>query len=584
MLQKVKSPQIQLALIAILSRILILSLGKSSSLFFQRFDKSSSLASNSYFKFLESWDTVHFLGIAKSGYNREHWLPFFPLLSLIARVLTNSINNLLSSANSNDLTFNSLISGFLINGLISFIIKTGLIPVLNLIIKSFVNPILKTGLDSIVNPLYKTSISSIANPLLLTLNEVVTPLSKSLNNPLLDKIVCLIPNELPLELPVNIVNAILAHVFNAIENRFSDFSHASISFLIAKFIPKISFLTVSILFNNLIFILSSLLLHKISLLFFNNKISYVSALYFICNPASIIYSSMYSESLFTFLFLLGLWYSIHKNFFKASLLFSLSSLCRSNAIMFVLFVKSLYIPICLIPISIFQIFSLGCIWNYNCTTKLLIPYSYVQNKYWQQGFLKFFTLGNIPNVAIGLPVILLSIYFIFNFKTLYESIYLNGNQSHGSADRRVELVNNLESGAGGTRGLCANKTCTRSDHSAHCTSRNHSRSQKYRLVDFKKLFALYNLKCLLLDPFGCDSNNVFQKLISILAFQIILTIFFIHWNIVMRFIAFNPIIYWMAAHLSVKHVNSKFLIPTVTFFMVYGILYTVMFSCFYPPA
>jgi Gpi18-like mannosyltransferase len=44
--------------------------------------------------------------------------------------------------------------------------------------------------------------------------------------------------------------------------------------------------------------------------------------------------------------------------------------------------------------------------------KIVIPYSFVQKKYWNQGFLNFFNIPNIPNVLIGLPFILFTFYIL----------------------------------------------------------------------------------------------------------------------------------------------------------------------------
>lgn len=304
------------------------------------------------------------------------------------------------------------------------------------------------------------------------------------------------------------------------------------------------------LINSVLLVLSSLVLYKISLLFFSKKVSFISALYFIFNPASIIYSSMYSESLFTFLFLLALWYTIHKKYFISGLLLGLSALCRSNGSVFILFMETTYFPLLLIPLCYFQLYCLGLIWKSACTTRLFFPYSYIQKKYWNQGFLKFLNTCNTPNILIGAPVILLCLFFAF--KSF--SIFFGKNKKISN-----QVPNEVKSGM-----------------------KMMSEIQGKRL--FMRIFSFSFWKNFISDPFFCKHDLILEKLIFILILQTFLLIFCIHWNIAMRFITFNPIFYWIAAHLTLIYSNHKYFKSIFTFFMVYGILYVITFSCFYPPA
>ena len=306
--------------------------------------------------------------------------------------------------------------------------------------------------------------------------------------------------------------------------------------------------TTAVLLNNILFIFSSLILYKLSLQFFNKKIAFLSTLYFIINPASIVFSSMYSESLFTFLFFLSIWFTIQKKYIFSSILLSLTALCRSNGVIFIIFLKTIQFPIILLPISLFQLYSLGLIWKSSCSVRLFVPYSYIQKKYWQQGFLSFFTINNIPNILIGLPVILLSIFFVFSFYSSLIKNFINKQKTADKTSKRswLKILMNIEA-----------------------VEKNNM-----------KLFWI----SLISDPFMCENGHISEKLILLLIFQILITIFFIHWNIFMRFISFNPIIYWIAAHLTMIHFGSKIFNAIFTFFLIYGILYVVTFSCFYPPA
>lgn len=381
--------------LSIISRIFTLALGKIVSLYFQRFDKSSDLLPiDSPFKYLQSWDSIHYEGIAADGYTHEHSLPFFPLLPLIVRTLN-----------------------------------------------------------------------------------------------------------------------------------FRDV------------------LTTGVIFNNIIFVFSSLILFKISTHFFDHRFSILSTVIFIFNPASIVFSAFYTEGLFTLLFLIGLYYTINKKQFKAAVIFSLSTLCRSNGTVFIIFTGILYAPLVLLPVALVQAYSLLLIWRRNLSFKILIPYSLVQKKYWGQGFLKFFTTYHIPNLLIGLPSIacLSFITFVF-FKS---KINENKPNSIENLLLRTRLyVKNVRS------------------------SINQKRAYFYDLE----------------GGFSNETGDIFMKLAAILGFQLFTLIFYIHWNITLRFVSYNPFIYWSAAYFTQKYHQRKLFVFISSFYVIYGILYIIMFSCFYPPA
>lgn len=172
--------------------------------------------------------------------------------------------------------------------------------------------------------------------------------------------------------------------------------------------------------NNFLFVMSSYLLYKITNRKYGPDIAKYTVLFFLFNPSSIIYSSLYSESLYTFLFLLGYKFLESNNKKTAALVISLTTITRSNGILnsillfnqksltaSILFMTSSTLPFLILQSHQYKLLNLD---------SYTFPYGYIQKKYWEHGFLKFYTYKkNIPNIIIGLPFILFTLYCLISF-------------------------------------------------------------------------------------------------------------------------------------------------------------------------
>lgn len=399
-----KSPYTKLALLGLLSRSFTLLLGYVSQRIFGRFDPSTSFEkTDSIFKFLLSWDAIHFLHIADHGYTHEHSLPFFPLLPYLVRSL---------------------------------------------------------------------------------------PFGNNL----------------------------------------------------AK----------AVFFNNICFIISSFIFYKISIQRYAPHTSMLASIFFLLNPASIIYSSFYSESLFSLLFFMAYFYLLKGRTARAVSFLALCSLCRSNAILFLLFVGSLWFVPIILPFALFQLYSLLLICRNDCHFRFFVPYSYIQKRYWNQGFLKFYTLNNIPNILYGIGFVLYPLYVIYEFTI--SRIYLVFKKKLEMNEKdfdRLSIINKL------------------------------SIAYKYM---FNDCFMNHKFVQLISDPFFSNKTDLITKLVIILGIQTVMLILFIHMNGAARFISYNPFLYWSFAVMSQRMFHSLLFRIFAGFFIAYSILYTVFFSCFYPPA
>jgi GPI mannosyltransferase 2 len=294
-----------------------------------------------------------------------------------------------------------------------------------------------------------------------------------------------------------------------------------ISRCLQSVLPLDSF-TIGVLFTNLTTLLCSLVLYKITLLKHSQKTARLTAILFSFNPASIVYTSMYSESLFMLLFLLGLFHAEVERKIRATVYFSLCCLCRSNGILFIVWLVALFrrnfvfaAPLFLLPFAAFQYYGLLQMNRVYERIGVFIPYSYIQRKYWDQGLFKFITLKNSPNILVGLPFLLLSCYImLYNMKVLFSPM----------------------------------KPQTRS------------------LEFFRERMLTSDFVCVVL-----------------LLLQTVITVLIIHWNMYFRFISYNPIIYWSLAVLYQRSEDSLFRDFLFKFYFGFGIVYAFLFGCFYPP-
>ncbi|EPR78472.1 GPI mannosyltransferase, partial [Spraguea lophii 42_110] len=163
---------------------------------------------------------------------------------------------------------------------------------------------------------------------------------------------------------------------------------------------NISTLLSGFIISNLCFIINSLLLYHITHKIHPN-LAYSTFLFFIFSPASILSSSLYTESIFMSLFLLGLPNTISfKNIIDYNFIFHIFVIfTRSNGLLFCIFYlkKPIKFMILILSFIIHNTF----LYLY---TGIPFTYTYIQKTYWEQGFLKFYTYAkNIPNTLVGLP-------------------------------------------------------------------------------------------------------------------------------------------------------------------------------------
>lgn len=212
------------------------------------------------------------------------------------------------------------------------------------------------------------------------------------------------------------------------------------------------------------------------------KLAYLSALFFCINPASVFFTVPYTESCFAFFTFSGMLFSLHNKTLITNLALGLSSLARSNGVVNFGFIahKALknivhlnctnekkgstfylmnmeYIKLCLSTVIFFMPFLLFQIYTYSkfcvekleiteflrsygdtkqfimphsdsspwCNGSIPLSYSYVQNHYWNVGFLQYYELKQIPNFVLALPILYLVFSSIYVFAVQNKSLMIS---------------------------------------------------------------------------------------------------------------------------------------------------------------
>ena len=226
-------------------------------------------------------------------------------------------------------------------------------------------------------------------------------------------------------------------------------------------VPTVVGIQLTALFMNcVLFITSCYCLFELTLTVSSDKKLAVFAVFgLLINPANVFMLSSYSESLFLCLQMYLLCNLENNKYFIASILVSLSILVRSNGILNIVFLTyfylkksvkkqirphrnglvditkillpkvfdsffllklAMYISICLFPYVAWQyhIYSVYCKSDFInkdhwCGATLPLSYAYVQKKYWNVGFLRYYEFKQMPNFLLALPIVSLCLYAMY---------------------------------------------------------------------------------------------------------------------------------------------------------------------------
>lgn len=231
--------------------------------------------------------------------------------------------------------------------------------------------------------------------------------------------------------------------------------------------PESLYLGIGVLLSNMAFVLAARQLYRLTLALFNTygtvtpvaapnhrqrrqhvQFAYLTATLFCFNPGAMFTASMYTESLFAYLSWSGMTAWVESRKWTAALWFGLASLCRGNGVLYagffaydglmevarpllihgrdrgavpgrwwnvgrVMLVSIVGIMVSLSGFIAFQYYGYSefCTRQTRpwCSRTIPLLYSFVQEHYWNNGFLKYYEIKQIPNFILAVPMVLLSV-------------------------------------------------------------------------------------------------------------------------------------------------------------------------------
>ncbi|KAF9091508.1 hypothetical protein BGX23_005086 [Mortierella sp. AD031] len=307
---------------------------------------------------------------------------------------------------------------------------------------------------------------------------------------------------------------------------------------------------------NASFVAATIQLYRLSNeLFGREQFAFLSAMLYVLTPSGIFMSAIYTESTFSMLSFTGMLFAARKQYLLAAIAWSISCTARSNGILyagfiiydlvvrmdlskprshkvFVLVKAGFLCAITWIGFLAVQLYgySLYCTDTTSnvdarpwCNANTPLIYTFVQDFYWNVGFLRYYEVKQIPNFLMAAPMIILSASGIFYYVKfdLHRALTLGRSSTPELSDRPI-------------------------------------------------------------PPYMSLATFPYIVLWAVLLLSNITTM---HIQIITRAFSCLPPVYWFAAHQFEGQVLGAGWTRTVTtFFVMYGLIGIVLFANFFPPA
>ncbi|KAI5011009.1 hypothetical protein ZWY2020_013146 [Hordeum vulgare] len=393
--------------------------------------------------------------------------------------------------------------------------------------------------------------------------------------------------------------------------------------LFAPLVPMLGYRAVLVIsghvLNNVAFVAAAAYFYRLSVLILkDSEAAYRASVLFCFNPASVFYSSLYSESLYALFSLGGLFYLFFGSRTVAMIMLALSGSARSNgalnagyicfeallqaydaaiqkkrhmwAVQALVtgFLRSTFI---FLPFFAFQAYGYLniCLHGYTdelrpwCKAKLPLLYSFIQSHYWGVGFLRYFQVKQLPNFLLASPVLSLAVYSIVHYIKLLHKLFQ-------STSIHEQIIANVEGRLVEAYESSEFATLLKSEISTGLNSKKQGNTEvkKRKSVTTKAASASLDGNVSTRGIVGDNKDGcplLVLPFILHLTFMTFTAFFVMHVQVSTRFLSASPPIYWAASHILAPARGGsckRWGYFIVVYFIAYILLGSLLFPNFYP--
>ncbi|KAK4839317.1 hypothetical protein QYF36_020955 [Acer negundo] len=321
--------------------------------------------------------------------------------------------------------------------------------------------------------------------------------------------------------------------------------------------------------SNVAFLFAAVYFYRLAVVILKDpEAAFRASILFCFNPASIFYSSIYSESLYALFSVGGLYYLILC--IGLMMLFS-----GKNELAILVLIDGALRCICIfIPFIAFQVYGYRnlCLgrspdemrpW---CKARVPLLYNFIQSHYWQVGFLRYFQFKQLPNFLLASPILSLALCSIIHYAKSQPKLFfsLGFQESNEGQDFTPVLSSSgidpkSSSKKKGNENLRQRKPIYKGGNPVELSVENGSPVNS-----------------------GYLSTSVLPFILH-LGFMTATAFFVMHVQVSTRFLSASPPLYWFASYLMISPGTGKrwgYLIWA--YCAAYILLGSLLFSNFYP--
>ncbi|KAJ2368848.1 ER membrane glycoprotein subunit of the GPI transamidase complex-like protein [Coemansia sp. RSA 2607] len=223
---------------------------------------------------------------------------------------------------------------------------------------------------------------------------------------------------------------------------------------------QLSLVAAGVIISNVAFVMAAATLYKLGAeTMRNERLAYIAALVYVIAPSNVFMSAVYTESLFALFVFLAMLFVGRRKYLLAAGCLGISGLCRSNGLVYAgFFVWNIAVrgdiwrncatssrkhfaaalvwrvlgTFLLVGLSAagfvaFEIYGKSRLCNSSaaltselnkrlyCTSTWSTVYGFVQAEYWNVGFMRYYTLQQLPNFLLAAPMIALSLAGLWTY-------------------------------------------------------------------------------------------------------------------------------------------------------------------------